>query len=230
MDVPGIVAAAARNNAQWCAAMWASHLLPVEQVHGMLLTRASPPPFYPNAVTTEASAAAEQAAFLADLASGSGAFAVKDSFGVLQLEAFGFSPLFQGRWLWRRWEQADETDLAWRRVTSADVLQQWEESWNDGAADPVKLFRPVLLDNPGVVLLAGYDERDRIVGGGVAFVASGVLGMTNVFGNDRDFCSAAVRETGINLLVRYETGPLLRAALDEGFCDVGPMLVWGYAP
>src|SRR5215470_17181367 len=47
---------AALNNAEWCAAVWRSHGLPVEQAHGMWFCPYPTPQYYPNVVTVDAGA------------------------------------------------------------------------------------------------------------------------------------------------------------------------------
>jgi hypothetical protein len=44
---------AARNNAEWCAAIWRSHDLPVEQACGLWFCSRPTPQYYPNVVTVE---------------------------------------------------------------------------------------------------------------------------------------------------------------------------------
>src|SRR5262249_61118468 len=44
---------AALNNAEWCAAVWRSHGLPVEQAHGMWFCHYPTPQYYPNVVTVD---------------------------------------------------------------------------------------------------------------------------------------------------------------------------------
>ena len=220
-----LVDSAALNNAQWCAAMWASHGLHVEEAPGLVLTRSRPPPFYPNAVTTSSLACSDLVSYLAALARRTSHLTVKDSFAALDLEAFGFRPLLDARWVWRRWEKDAGSSLIWRRVQSPEDLEQWEESWRGKAGGPLRLFRPALLDRPDVAILGGFSEGGRIAAGGIAFASAGVLGVTNLFGQCEGFFSAAVRETGIPLIVRYETGSRLLAALDQGFEDAGPMRV-----
>src|SRR5262245_31790970 len=50
-----LTAMAALNNAEWCAAVWRSHGLPVEQAHGMWFCPYPTPQYYPNVVTVEVS-------------------------------------------------------------------------------------------------------------------------------------------------------------------------------
>ena len=165
-----IKAAASLNNAGWCAAVWASHGLLVERAPGLLMTRETPPPFYPNAVTLNSTEVPQQMSFLATV---SQPFAVKDSFGLLELEALGFRRLFEARWLWRKWEGTGRSTLAWRPIVSADGLAEWEQSRRDHTQGPASMLPPALITQPGVAILAGLTSRGRIAAGGVAYAATG---------------------------------------------------------
>ena len=115
-------AIAAANNAAWCAAVWRSHGLPVEQAQGFWFTRRPRPPLYPNVVTVDPAAyPLDQAVLISALAADLDSFSVKDSFACLPLEGAGFRQLFEARWLWRDHPRQAETRIdaaRWRRVTA----------------------------------------------------------------------------------------------------------------
>ena len=96
------VADAARNNAAWCDAVCSTHGGPGEFFDSLWLTRAPPPPYYPNLVTLDPALAPAMAA-VRELARArtSGSLAIKDSFGVLPLEQAGFRLLFVAEWMLR---------------------------------------------------------------------------------------------------------------------------------
>jgi hypothetical protein len=58
---------AALNNAEWCAAVWRSHGLPVEQAYGMWFCPRPTPQYYPNVVTVDAEAEPTKQASLPSL-------------------------------------------------------------------------------------------------------------------------------------------------------------------
>ena len=87
---------AARNNADWCVAVWRTHGLTVEDGPGLVLCPARTPRFYPNAVTVERGASpADQVAAIAVLCAARPdiPLAVKDSFARLDLAPLGFTEL-----------------------------------------------------------------------------------------------------------------------------------------
>jgi hypothetical protein len=141
---------AARNNAEWCAAVWRSQGLPVEQACGLWFCPRPTPQYYPNVVTVDPAAdAAEQTAFITDLgrAEPDLKISVKDSFACLNLHPAGLTPLFDARWLWRDDNASGVAGLRWRRVDDESGLAEWERAWRGGAETDPRIFRPALLSD-----------------------------------------------------------------------------------
>lgn len=221
---------AARNNADWCAAMWRAHGLSVEQGPGLTFCHGTSPRFFPNVVTTDRNGdPAAQAAVIADLcAKASDApFGVKDSFARLDLAGLGFELLFEARWVFRgaRSEASPAGPISWRRLESPADLEAWEAAWGESAGGP-RIFPPVLLGDPAVHILAGVDAEGRIRAGGVANEAAGVLGLSNLFGSRRGAVLAAASLHPELDLVGYESGNALKAMEYHGFSSLGPLRVW----
>lgn len=226
-DRDGIAAA---NNAAWCAAVWRSHGLPVEQAHGMWFTRGAAPPLYPNVVTVDPSAdPLEQAALISALAADLEDFSVKDSFACLPLEGAGFGRLFEARWFWRdRHPQADirPDAVRWKRVESHDELEDWERAWRGVETAHAGIFRPALLADPRAIVMAGVDRSGVITAGGVGYEAADALGVTNIFGDAAGFLSALLPYGSTSRVVCYERGQDLRSAQQRRFEALGPLSVW----
>jgi hypothetical protein len=229
-------ALAAYNNASWCAAVWRAHGLPVAQAEGLWFCAARTPAFYPTAVTVDPAAdPARQAAFVADLARRLPGLelAVKDSFARLELGGAGFVPLFEASWLWREPggpRQAGgltEVDraLAWRRLAEERSLAAWELAWR-GEASAERIFRPALLADRRMAVLAGLDAAGAIRAGGIAYDAGGAWGITNLFGPRRGVVAALARLAGACPLVCYERAETAREERRHGFTAVGPLRVW----
>ncbi|WP_234423751.1 hypothetical protein [Intrasporangium calvum] len=154
------IALAARNNALWCDAVCRTHGLP-----GVLdeLAWTSPrrtPPYYPDAVTVSPDAGEYD--LLTRIDPGDGA-SVKDSWSRLDLSTEDFARLVVGEWLW--WAPSHTAagqgptgeaggPTSWRPITTAGDLASWTRAWSSDP-DDVGLFRPALLDHPGVHVLAG---------------------------------------------------------------------------
>jgi hypothetical protein len=221
---------AARNNADWCATVWRSHGLVAETGPGLVACGRRTPQFYPNLVTVDRNAdAAAQADFIAALCAAAPGVdvGVKDSFARLDLVDQGFELLFDARWVFRPAMQdaADPGPLRWRPVETAADLAAWEAAWNADAPAP-GVFRPELLSEPAVAVLAGFDTEGRIRAGGVASQAAGVLGLSNIFGS-RWGCLQAAASLWPDLdMVGYETGDDLKAMEYYGFAALGPLRVW----
>jgi hypothetical protein len=222
---------AARNNAEWCAAVWRSHGLPVEQACGLWFCPRPTPQYYPNVVTVERAAdIAEQIRFIAEL----GRFkpdleiSVKDSFACLDLRMAGLTPLFDARWLWRDENAAASVAerLRWRQVDDARGLADWELAWRGGALSGQRIFHAVLLSDPRAAFLGGFDAAGTIVAGGIVYRAAGVSGITNVFGSRTQFMSALASLLPAHPIVGYERGDALKSAERNGFQMLGPLRVW----
>ncbi|HEV2555982.1 MAG TPA: hypothetical protein VGV17_19685 [Bosea sp. (in: a-proteobacteria)] len=227
MIVSEIHRLAALDNGELCASMWRAHGLGVEFKDGFVACLGTPPRFYPNIVTMDATIdPLDQAQSISERAAHvSGPFFVKDSFQALALESVGFEPLFDASWIYRPAGLAPGvTRLKWRRVTEAAVLRHWESAWSTGADQP-PLFVPRFLAGPAVTMLAGWAD-DKIEAGCVITIAGGVAGISNVFGEAPETIGAAATMFCDFDLVGYESGDALAAALDAGFQVVGDLMVW----
>lgn len=225
---------AARNNAAWCAAVWRSHALPVEVGPGLVACPARTPRFYPNVVTIDRDASpAVQVSAIRALSDARPdiPLAVKDSFARLDLAPLGFAELFEARWIHRRAmaDPATPGPLSWRRIETEAELSAWEAAWTaDG--DPARVFRSALLADPSVAVLAGFDADGVIRAGGVANLAAGVVGLSNIFGSRRGVIQAAAALWPEQDMVGYESGNDLKAMEYYGFSALGPLRVWVRKP
>ncbi|PWR04945.1 hypothetical protein DKT68_29500 [Micromonospora acroterricola] len=215
-DVRG---AAARNNAEWCDIVCDSHGLGGRTDADAWSVPRRSPPWYPDAVTLRPGVDAD--ALLARIDAGPGA-SVKDSFADLDLSGFGFRVLFDAQWISRPPAgQPSGPPLA--PVTTPERLAAWAAAHGGG-----ELFRPALLADPRVRVLARYDERGAVVGGAVVS-GDGVYGVSNVFagtGDPAEIWHGVLATLPPVPLVGYESGPDLAATLGAGFAPTGPLRVW----
>lgn len=239
-----LLALAARNNAVWCDAVCRAHGCPGEFLDGLWLNRVGTPRFYPDAVTLAGPRAApsQMSAVSALLErSRDRTFAVKDSFSCLDLNPWGFKPIFEAEWiscspLAVRMEALPER-YRWRKVRSEQELTAWEHAWSGGDTDlpehaDQRVFRPGLLSDPEIMFVSAW-YGEVIVGGGILNKGAGVVGLSNVFTRSPEsetiwqglVAHAAERFPGVRL-VGYERGPELAAAHQSGFESIGPLRVW----
>lgn len=226
-----LVRAAARNNAEWCAAMSRSHGVAGEFGGEAWTAPARTPLYYPDAVTLAPGVAPAAVTARIDTA-GPGA-SVKDSFADLDLTDVGFQVLFEARWIHRpAGAPALAPTPAWGVVDDAESLRSWAEAWGD-----TRLFRSELLDDAATFVLAGRAPEGRVVAGAVASLSGDggrqVIGISNVFASDGGPDSAwpgvldAVHRLFPGLpVVGYEQGDDLAVALRHGFETIGPLRVW----
>ncbi|HEY1178690.1 MAG TPA: hypothetical protein VGF17_21250 [Phytomonospora sp.] len=216
-----MISEAAANNAAWCASMCRAHDIATSNDGRVWRSPVRTPLYYPDAVTLVPGLAAEEVLAGIDTSPGC---SVKDSFADVDLSGHGFEVLFEAEWIGR----AGDTPLppgdalAWR---AASDIPAWETAWSGGGSPG--LFTPRLLDDSTVVLVEGRDDTGAIASGAVLNTGGGAVGVSNVFGGGH---TGAVRMAadllGAGVLVGYESGDDLDAALRLGFRSLGPLRVW----
>ncbi|MFI2412053.1 hypothetical protein [Streptomyces sp. NPDC018947] len=227
------VAAAARNNADWCASVCRSHGIPSTFGATAWHSAHRTPPYYPDAVTLDPDAVPTD--FLPEIDMASPGCSIKDSFAALDLTSDGFVELFTAQWIHRPAgipTTPTTSALRTERVTTAARLRDWQAAWHGGDGSP-DVFRPALLDDPSVLVLALHDGED-LCGGAVLNHSSGMVGLSNLFAVDSGDLAAAWSSAitaaanhfpGLPL-VGYEHGDDLAHALAGGFTALGPLRVW----
>ncbi|MFD0357907.1 hypothetical protein ACFVHW_29855 [Streptomyces sp. NPDC127110] len=221
-------AAAARNNAEWCAAVSRSG-------HFRDALWCSPrrtPPLYPDAVTLTPGATAAEV--LAGVDTTTPGCSVKDSFAVLDLAPAGFEVLFEAQWIHRPAGAASPARgrLEWDELEAPGELAAWESAWDGDGGESTGLFHEGLL-REGVVFLAGRDGS-RITAGAILSTGGGVVGVSNVFAHDdadadaawAAALDAAARHWPELPVVGYEHGEDLDTAVRAGFTALGPLRIW----
>ncbi|WTU52373.1 hypothetical protein OG953_38220 [Streptomyces sp. NBC_00057] len=226
-----LVQTAARNNAEWCAAMSRSHDLASEFRAQTWAAPARTPLYYPDAVTLVPGA--DPAALAERIDTTAPGASVKDSFADLDLTKAGFHVLFEAQWVHRPASApAIASDLAWDVAGDPETLRAWALAWDDGDGN-ADLFRPELLDDPATFVLAGHSPDGRVIAGAVASLSDQVVGISNVFALDGGPDAAwpvvldAVHRLFPTLpVVGYEHGSDLAAAIRHGFEPIGPLRIW----
>ncbi|MBG0857685.1 hypothetical protein I2W78_39025 [Streptomyces spinoverrucosus] len=226
-----LVRAAARNNAEWCAAMSRSHGLAGEFGAQAWAAASRTPQFYPDAVTLVPGA--DRTALAARIDTTAPGATVKDSFADLNLTEVGFRVLFEAQWIYRPPSKpTPASDLVWDVAGDPDKLRAWALAWDDGDGN-ADLFRPELLDDPATFVLAGQSADGRTVAGAVANQSDDVVGISNVFALDGGpdavwpvVLGAVNRLFPTMPVVGYERGDDLAAAVRHGFEPVGPLRIW----
>ncbi|MFJ8787098.1 hypothetical protein [Streptomyces sp. NPDC102476] len=223
--------AAARNNAEWCAAMSRSHGLVSAFEAQAWAAPARTPPFYPDAVTLVPEAAVAALVHRIDITSAGAS--VKDSFADLDLTDANFQVLFEAQWIHRPARApAIAPDLSWNVADDPDTVRAWALAWDNGNGNP-DLFRPELLDEPATFVLAGRSACGRVVAGAVANRSDQVVGISNIFALDGgpDAAWPGVLDAMCRMfptlpVVGYEHGDDLAVAVRHGFEPVGPLRIW----
>jgi len=235
---------AARNNAIWCDTVCHAHGAAGEFHEAVWFNRNPVPRFYPNVVTlSNQRHAAAQLAHVQELVAAilPDHWAIKDSFGELDLAALGFQLLFEATWLWRvpsaPLPSAHHHGIQWVRLQDESKLAQWESAWNGNSADPSspqqpRLFLPALLTDPNIAFIAAY-QGSEMIAGAIANCTDTVVGLSNIFAPPEDSlscwagCVATAQASFPGYpLVGYESGPELALAETVGFEKLQTLRVW----
>jgi len=143
---------AARNNAEWCAAMTRSHGQKSHFSSQAWTVSSRAPLYYPDAVTLAPNA--DVTALLKQIDTKTPGASVKDSFADLDLTPAGFQILFEAQWIHRSPGAAPKSNLAWTRVDTPTSLHEWALAWPFVLDATHQLF-------PGHPVL-GYEHGDDL--------------------------------------------------------------------
>jgi hypothetical protein len=233
---------AARNNAVWCDLVSKAHGGETLFSAAVWWNRRQSPPYYPNAITLDPTAAPAGVLSTIEELIASPAlaeFTVKDSFCALELTRLNFSQLFEASWILKAPAQplTSVLPVRWAIAHSPGDLAVWEAAWwrsaspGDSAPKPV-LFPAALLAAPGAAFLAGYLE-DHLIAGCVLALSDDVVGLSCSFHEtadpvsaESDLVSEIHRLHPNRSIVSYESGERLRVAQLCGFAPVGTLRVW----
>ena len=191
------------------------------------------PRYFPDAVTLDP--AADAGSILGRVDTSSPGCSIKDSFAVLDLSPFGFNVMREAEWIYREARSARTTgprDMRWSAVDAADELVAWETAW-DGDGPPGGLFRPALLRDPSVTILAGYVDGSIAAGAIANRTGHELVGLSNVFTTDDDLDGAwrgsldyLVAALPGLAVVGYASGADLSVTRRRGFQSLGPLRIW----
>jgi hypothetical protein len=231
----------ARNNAEFCDSICASHGLPGRFERSFWIQEKPGPAFYPNIITLTRDDVLEQTTAIAALRARHPEIAVKDSFKTLDLTVIGMRRLFDAEWIAidpQPVQRMIEQPMRWAKVETGADLTQWQAAWRGNFPPlPSPVFLPALLNDPSLAILAAW-HGDAIIAGYVLNRDSfGVIGLSNVFADDagRDRTIAAAIDHAIAFaaklapgasLVGYESGDDLTRMCACGFRSAGPLRVW----
>jgi hypothetical protein len=238
------IRSAARNNAEWCEAVSSARGTPGEFDDGIWFNRHPVPRYYPNAVTLHETAHHDTGHVLdhiRELANARlpGAWAVKDSFGLLDLASSGFAPLFDAQWIVHNPDvplgNYPLPNWRWTTIDSVAGLDDWEAAWSVASGElpgQPRVFAPALLENRRVAVVAAF-EGDRIVAGAIANRSNDVVGLSNPFSPQSSELASAARVLSLLSelfprmpVVGYANGAELKGSVRLGYEPIGRLRVW----
>lgn len=239
------LAAAVRDNAEWCDAMCRAHGMPGAFRENFWSNPRRTPVLYPDAVTLTSAASEDEVLAVIDRASPEAT--IKDSFARLDLKPAGFRVLFDAQWIMRPPGPGTPSDdlraatgdpITWGTITTAAELRDWDTEHHGGWDGT--LFPTALLSEPCVTILAGRIEDDIVCGSVLTTCAptagpraEEVVGLSNIFASGCDIDAAwegaVIMAASVfpgRALVGYERPDDLEAPLRQRFTPIGPLRVW----
>ena len=163
-------------------------------------------------------------------------WAVKDSFGTLNLTGYGFLKLFDAQWIYlpfKNFKTRNDPRIQFKIANNEDGLLKWIIAWESGEAESIgnKIFKSTMLSNPNVYFLTAY-QGTQIVGGCLVNRTGNVLGISNSFGPESDirYWSGLISFVLENIapldIVGYFGNDLLHLLMSLSFEAVGNLSVW----
>jgi len=225
--------AAAGNNADLYECVFAAHGLKYRRETYALVAIDPPPPYYASLTTTSATALDAQWDAIRHLRKAGWTFVFKDSFCRFDMDAFGMEILFEARWIWAPPKLfTPEADAGWRRIATADDLEDWEASWKrSGSPTDRKMFPASMLSRADIAFF-GRRDGTGIRAGCIANLSDTCVGLSNLFSEgDREADFRAAVECVAALapekpIVGYDRGADLELMRSLGFEDIGPLRIW----
>jgi hypothetical protein len=228
--VDGRAERAARNNAEWCAAVCTLDGIASQFSDDAWTSPSRPRSLFPDAVTLVPSPSIPGLLARVDPAPGT---SIKDSFAALELKPFGFSVLLQAQWITRAPASPAQraTAAPWTAVQDEAVLHVWNEAWRAMQGTGTGFPRRILANDE--IVIGARVEGGAVCAGAILNRSDGAVGVSNVFtvsGTASDAWSECCAFAGSLFpglpLVGYETADDLALAEARGFDAVGPLRIW----
>ncbi|MSP83518.1 MAG: hypothetical protein EXQ94_11480 [Alphaproteobacteria bacterium] len=226
------------NNAEWCDIVCRTHGIPGAFADGLWVQPQPGLPLYPNVVTLSCDQPYRHHAVIANLCSAlPHGVAVKDSFDRLDLTSLGLSRAFEAAWIRLDHPTTDlrrVTAPPWLTIDTDEGLARWERAWAAGGPSiNRRVFLPALLLDPGIAVMAAWQDGHVVAGCIANRSTSGVVGLSNFFAptaQRQAFREAAVRQVvGFardRSIVGYEAAEETEGFLSLGFRTLGRLVVW----
>lgn len=221
----------ARNNADWYEAVFSAHGLRYRRLAYAFVAEDVPPPYYSKLTVLSPDQNAKILPELVKLARHfDGTLGIKDSFCQLDLGLNGFETRFEASWLWRAPRQVPIPE-GWAKLSNANDLLMWEESWKrNGSPTNQRMFPETLLARDDISFF-GRRANDRFIAGCIVNRSADSIGLSNVFAetpSDAFFAQAADAAASVDgdlPVVGYESGDELAFAHQAEFDTVGQLRI-----
>ena len=225
-----------QNYAKWCEWSAKAYGFISECSEHCWSTGGDMPQIYPNANTLQPHMALNSIKSLLDKREDK-TIAVHDSFHDLDLQSLGFQVLFEAEWLtFSNLMFTHKPGIIIDKVQSKEQLQTFTEACCDAFGtshllelNPNGLYPESLLNNPDIRFYMAWEE-DEIIGGMVLHRSHGVVGLSNLFCDDKQVLEALLLTSQHFIqefpIVTYSHDEELSLLLNSGCQLIGPLRVW----
>lgn len=230
-----LLKSAVLNNASWCDAICRLNKAPGTFTNEYWINANKVPDLYPNLITLIPISSDPEK--IDDLYSklktfkGKG-FSIKDSYAELDLRDLKYEKIHESEWIGYEPKRIEGILTRWQRVHFPKRFDKWVEIWKKKNKTEDDLFPPTILKTEDIWICGEYSE-EAFSKGAILFIKDNTVGISNIFSNepiDSSFWEElmgfiAVQFPGATI-VGYESGKILRSAIQAGFSSLGQLTVW----
>ena len=232
MDDEHQLGLAVEDNVAWCRAVCSAHRLVERLSETVWVNLEASPRFYPRIISRKPGAQASVIEAIDEIRQREAVpgWGIKDSFGDLDLEAFGFKPVVEASWYICPPQAGPAMPVdAWSLITSESDLLAWETTWNgeEQLAVEERVFPPKLLEEEAVEFWqCGLPGTIRA--GFIAHRTGGAVGLSNWFSEDK--AMEADRAAIDAAAFLFSQQPIVFWSADDvagdGVLPIGRLKVW----
>lgn len=229
---------AIRNNNGLYEAIFRRNYLHHQKTNSIWYSLEKTPPLYSNLITLSTEWQPDEIFRSIDLAYEKEkwqSWSIKDSFGVLDLEKYGFKKLFTAEWIYLEFANFKPKPanpyLSYKILTHKEDLSAWRLAWDSDEQLGKEIFVDKLLNDQKVKFVAGYQE-DKIVSGCFVNKTDDVLGISNFFptGEEAEYWSDMINFIFNSIekldIVGYEQNETVNKLHPLGFESIGNLSIF----
>lgn len=217
---------AINNNRNWCQSIAKVHQVRTDSHSDYWRSLDPMPTFFPNLVTLDKRLSISE---LQKLIPAQGQYFVKDCFAIVDLEALGFTKLFEANWYVANARPScpSTSGVSLTEATSAQALTEWEALWLGDDVEKA-IYPASSLDQDSIRFFTA--EHNGKIAGMTSFDDKESLGIYNLWGERTLLASLINHLHGLypdKDIVGYGDEQETQLLQQFGFNRLHPLTVWG---